>query len=1018
MRRFVTAWKGSALCALLCLAATVAAEAQPTTFLSFDSQPGDYIGGGRRFTLTPADGTFNVTRNYDQGVSVSFQGPGSSFWYLDFAAPGPVPLVPGMYEAATRFPFQSPTRPGLSVWGEGGPCNTFTSRFTVLEAVYDGLGNVQRFAADYEQHCGDLGPALFGSVRYESAVSLGPRLSVGRSSAYEGDVEATALGMVVSLSAPAASPVSVHYRTEDVTATAGEDYVAASGTLDLPAGQTAVTVPLSVMGDTAVESDETLALVLEEPQGAPLAFGSGVATIVNDDPYKTLLVFDSQPGDLVGGGRAFTVTPVDGSITAALDADNTVALTFRGETTWNLRFAAPDDGLLLPGAYEGAMGWPVPPPGRPGLRVWGGGCNTPTGRFVVLEAVYSGRAVERLAVDYEQHCDGARPALFGSVRLNSAVPLGPRVSVAGRAAYEGDVGTTTLEMVVSLSAPVASPVSVHYRTEDGTATAGDDYVAASGTLVIPVGATAGTVPVSVMGDTAIEGDEAFSLVLESPQGASLGVATGVATIANDDPDKTILIFDSQPGDSVGDGRTFSFTPLDGSIAVTLYADNSVALESRGAADSLDLHFAAPDGGLLVPGAYEDATRWPFQPAGRPGLLVGGLCNNVSGRFVVLEAVYAAGSLARLAIDYEQHCNGVRAALFGWVRYHSSVALPIRGWAEGGSATEGAGTGVVFKVKLSGTSPDPVSVHYATVDGSAIGDLDYERSSGTLVIPAGAFEGQVTVPVIDDVFHEETKTFTLHLTSPTGALIVGATAVGTIFDDDPVPTVSLGNLTVREGDPGRSANARVPVSLDRPLRGPLTLTYTTASGSATAGQDFVAPSGSLVLGPGQTSATIDVQLVGDLAPEADETFTVTLTAVPGAQIGVAQATVTIEDDDGPTDYYTVPPCRLLDTRLSAPPIRAGTSLAFGVGGVCGVPASAKAVVLNVTAVDPSATGHFRIAPTGTGVPSTSVLNFVAGRTQAAGPVISVLGLNDAATLYCFMATAGRTHAVVDVFGYFE
>jgi hypothetical protein len=381
---------GLAFCVgLVCPLATTAG-AQPATLLAFDSQPGDWVGQGRKFTLTPADGSFSVSRNYDQGVSVTFSGSGG-FWSLDFAAPGPVPLVPGMYEAATRWPFQSATEPGLSVSGEGRGCNQLTGRFVVLEAVYGASDDVERFAADYEQHCEGGTPALFGSVRYNSAVALAPRLSASRPSAYEGDLGTTPLAIVVSLSAPVASPVSVQYRTQDATATAGVDYVAVSGTAVIPAGHTAVTVPVGVIGDADIEGDETFFFVLEDPQGAPLAFGTGVVTILDDDPYKTFLVFDSQPGDWIGQGQEFTLTPVDGSITATRSS-NVVTVRFDGSTWWDLRFAAPAGATITPGVYEGATRWPFQSPTGPGLDVSGDGrgCNTLTGRFVVLEAVVDG----------------------------------------------------------------------------------------------------------------------------------------------------------------------------------------------------------------------------------------------------------------------------------------------------------------------------------------------------------------------------------------------------------------------------------------------------------------------------------------------------------------------------------------------------------------------------------------------------------------------------------------------------
>ena len=144
------------------LISTSGAYAQ-TTLLSLNSQPGDYIGQGQQRTWTAADGRFSAQNNFDNGVSLSFSGNDPSvWWYLDFAAPGNLRLAPGVYEHATRFPFQQATVPGLNVSGEGRGCNTLTGRFEVLEATYGPSGEVLTFAADFEQHCEGSAPALSG----------------------------------------------------------------------------------------------------------------------------------------------------------------------------------------------------------------------------------------------------------------------------------------------------------------------------------------------------------------------------------------------------------------------------------------------------------------------------------------------------------------------------------------------------------------------------------------------------------------------------------------------------------------------------------------------------------------------------------------------------------------------------------------------------------------------------------------------------------------------------------------
>ena len=106
-------------------------------------------------------------------MSIFFNG-GPHWWQLDFAAPNDAPLTLGVYENATRFPFHSPTQPGLNVSGEGRGCNTLTGRFEVLEVVYGAGGEVQRFAATFEQHCEGQEAALLGSIQINSTLSPPP----------------------------------------------------------------------------------------------------------------------------------------------------------------------------------------------------------------------------------------------------------------------------------------------------------------------------------------------------------------------------------------------------------------------------------------------------------------------------------------------------------------------------------------------------------------------------------------------------------------------------------------------------------------------------------------------------------------------------------------------------------------------------------------------------------------------------------------------------------------------------
>lgn len=144
---------------------TWASTANAQTFLSYTSEPGDYIGQGQSRVFTPAESSFSSMISQDNREIAVTVFPAGSFWHLHMAAPEGQKLLPGVYEGATRWPFQVPSTPGLDFSGDGRGCNTSTGRFEILEAVYAPFGYVERFHATFEQHCEGSTPALFGEIR-------------------------------------------------------------------------------------------------------------------------------------------------------------------------------------------------------------------------------------------------------------------------------------------------------------------------------------------------------------------------------------------------------------------------------------------------------------------------------------------------------------------------------------------------------------------------------------------------------------------------------------------------------------------------------------------------------------------------------------------------------------------------------------------------------------------------------------------------------------------------------------
>ena len=132
---------------------------------------------------------------------------------------------------------------------------------------------------------------------------------------------------------------------------------------------------------------------------------------------------------------------------------------------------------------------------------------------------------------------GASCHLSMNQARSAGASFGPNpvaLSIADASVVEGNAGTTSLVLTVSLSGVTSVPVSVSYATADATATAGSDYAAASGSLSFAPGVTSRTIGITVSGDTTVETDETLLVNLSSPVSTTIADAQGVATIRNDD----------------------------------------------------------------------------------------------------------------------------------------------------------------------------------------------------------------------------------------------------------------------------------------------------------------------------------------------------------------------------------------------------------------------------------------------------------------------------------------------------
>jgi hypothetical protein len=633
------------------LAAAPGSAQTPVNFdLFFESQEGDPIGDGETKTYTEADGTVSVTSSATT-VNVRIAGPSFSFsWEATFSAPGGI--LPGVYNTARRSSFGSFGN-GLSFSGSGGFCSNPTGRFVVLEAEY-GPAGITRFAADFEQHCEDAAPGLFGAIRYNSTISsLSP--FGGSYPVYDLTIPTPSHGTVTSTgglncgTAGAACAETFGAATSvNLTATPDSGYIFAGWTEDCRGGLSTV---VHVNG--------------------PKRCGALFELAASPQP-RTLVVFDSQAGDAAGGGKQNVYSLVNSRITAQMNGDGS-AVTFTvvsvdatREVSWTVTASAPVGSVLTVGTYEGALQFSGQ---RPGLQVQF--CGSSFGRFVVRELVRGpGATVLRAAVDVENHCSGADPGFFGAIRFNatdtSTSPFGGSYPVyrltvtpaAGGTISGGGLLCGTGGSACELAPSTPTPVTISAVPDAG-------YVFAGWTGGSCLGASSTTVRINSIKLCSAVFEP---LVTASPRSrAFFDYMPGAKSAGSPASQEALSALASQ------------WTVFRSSQSGSTIEFQVASLSSSGFTSTHRLSFSAPQGQTLQTGVTYAATRYPF-PSATPGMDVTGGCNRLTGRFVIRElSVLSNGTVERAAIDFEQHCNDIDPAVFGSVRYNSTLdAVPFNG----------------------------------------------------------------------------------------------------------------------------------------------------------------------------------------------------------------------------------------------------------------------------------------------------------------------------------------------------
>jgi Calx-beta domain/Domain of unknown function DUF11/Bacterial Ig domain/Domain of unknown function (DUF4214) len=234
-----------------------------------------------------------------------------------------------------------------------------------------------------------------------------------------------------------------------------------------------------------------------------------------------------------------------------------------------------------------------------------------------------------------------------------------------------------------------------------------------------------------------------------------------------------------------------------------------------------------------------------------------------------------------------------------------------------SVSESGGS-VTITVNRIGGSSGTTKIDYATSNGTATAGADYTAASGTLTFGNGETSKTFNVPILEDALNEANETVNLTLSNVQGSGDLGtpSTAVLTINDNDPQPSLSINDVSKNEGNSG-TTQFTFTVTLSAVSGQNVSVNFATADGTATtADSDYQAQAGTLTFVPGETTKTITVLVNGDAKAEADENFFVNLSGAVNATISDSQGLGTIVSEDTPLVGFSASSYTVAESGLHA------------------------------------------------------------------------------------------------------
>ena len=469
--------------------------------------------------------------------------------------------------------------------------------------------------------------------------------------------------------------------------------------------------------------------------------------------------------------------------------------------------------------------------------------------------------------------DGNKTVTLALSNLQGLAVLGPRptalltivdndaggtvqFSAASYTIDERASAPTTAIIRVTRAGGAASGVTVDFATVDGTARAGSDYTAVAQTLTFGAGETFKDVPVTILPDSLVEGDETIRLVLANPTGgARLGAI----------PSAALTILDAQIGVQFG-APAYRAGEGAGSATITVVRTGPTTRTTTVVYSTAD--------GTAVAGVNYTATAGvlTFTPGTRSRTFTVPLREDT-----VVDGVKTVLLLLGATTDGE--LGPQRTAVLTVADNDAGGTLQFS--APTYSVSEGAALATITVVRTGGSASE-VTVDFSTRNGTATASSDYVVTAGTLSFGANEASRTFTVSVLNDTLVKGPRTVGLTLSNPTGGAVLGtpATAVLNIVEDDAggVLRFSAAGYRVSEG-----GLATITILRTGGAASGVTVSFTTADGTAVAGIDYTATAGALTFGAGETTKTFGVQTSAIAGLGRDRSATLVLSSPGGGAV---------------------------------------------------------------------------------------------------------------------------------------